>query len=116
MDKVRVGLIGTGNIARLHAVAYNANPRAQLYALCDTNKERLYQCKEAWGALKVYTDYRDLLADENVDAVEVMTPHNLHAPIGVAALESGKHVSMQKPMAISVKECDALIEAGKKSP
>jgi predicted dehydrogenase len=55
------------------------------------------------------------LADPNIDAVEVITPHNLHVAIGVAALEAGKHVSMQKPMALNVQECDAIIEASRRS-
>ena len=68
-----------------------------------------------WGAPKAYPDYRALLADPHVDAVEVITPHHLHAPMGIAALQAGKHLSLQKPMAVSVAECDALIEAAKRS-
>ncbi len=70
-----------------------------------------YAFLKEWGAPKAYPDYRALLADPQVDAVEVITPHHLHAPMGIAALQAGKHLSLQKPMAVSVAECDALIAA-----
>lgn len=115
MEKIRVGLIGVGNIARLHAQGYKSSPKAELYALCDVNDETLQRRMSEWGATKAYSDYNELLADPNVDMVDVITPHHLHEPIGVAALEAGKHVSMQKPMAVSVAECDSLIAAAKRS-
>ena len=70
-----------------------------------------YAFLKEWGAPKAYPDYRALLADPHVDAVEVITPHHLHAPMGIAALQAGKHLSLQKPRAVSVAECDALIAA-----
>lgn len=115
MEKIRVGLIGVGNIARLHQLGYSDNSKAELYAVCDIDETLLQQRAKEWGVEKAYTDYRELLVDPEVDAVEVITPHHLHAPIGIAALEAGKHVSMQKPMAVTVAECDALIEATRRS-
>jgi predicted dehydrogenase len=115
MERIRVGLIGVGNIARLHQLGYKDNPNAELYAVCDIDEKLLQQRASEWEVQKAYTDYRQLLADPKVDAVEVITPHHLHALIGIAALSAGKHVSMQKPMAISVTECDTLIEAARRS-
>jgi predicted dehydrogenase len=115
MEKIRVGLIGVGGISSLHARGYTDNPTAELYAVCDINAELLQRRAREWGAQQAYTDYRQLLADPKVDAVEVITPHHLHVGIGVAALEAGKHVSMQKPMAMNVTECDALIAAARRS-
>ncbi|MDI7276316.1 MAG: Gfo/Idh/MocA family oxidoreductase [Anaerolineae bacterium] len=115
MERVRVGFIGVGGIARLHYLGYQDNPRAQVSAICDVDEGQLRRRAGEWGIRKTYTDYRQLLADPDVDAVEVLTPHHLHAPVGVAALEAGKHVSMQKPMAVTASECDALIEAAKRS-
>lgn len=115
MERLRVGFIGVGGIARLHALGYQDNPQAELYALCDVDEGLLHQRAKEWGAPKAYPDYRALLADPHVDAVEVITPHHLHAPMGIAALEAGKHVSMQKPMAVTVAECDALIAAAQRS-
>jgi predicted dehydrogenase len=115
MEKVRIGLIGAGNVARHHAMGYANTPNAEVYALCDVNEERMKERATLWGATKTYTDYRDLLADPNVDAVDIMTPHHLHKQMGVDALEAGKHVSMQKPMAITIAECDELIAATNRS-
>ncbi len=115
MEKLRVGFIGAGGIARLHHLGYKDHPRAEVVAICDADEQQLQRRAGEWGIQRTYTDYRQLLADPNVDAVEVLTPHHLHAPIGIAALEAGKHVSMQKPMAVTAAECDALIEAAKRS-
>jgi len=115
MERIRVGFIGVGGIARLHHLGYQDNPKAEVYAICDADEQQLQRRAGEWGIQRTYTDYRQLLADPNVDAVEVLTPHHLHAPIGIAALEAGKHVSMQKPMAVSAAECDALIEAARRS-
>lgn len=113
MSKLNVGLIGIGRISDLHYEGYKNNPKVNLYAVADINPKMLEQRKQQWGVEKTYTDYKDLLADPNVDAVEVITPHHLHREMGVAALEAGKHLSMQKPMAMNVEECDALIDASK---
>ena len=115
MEKVRIGLIGVGNIAQRHALAHTNDANAEIHAVCDVNQERVEQRAEEWGAAKAYTDYHDLLADADVDAVEIITPHHLHARMGLDALEAGKHVSMQKPMATTIAECDDLIAAANRS-
>ncbi len=115
MADLRVGIIGVGRISDLHYEGYKNNPRVELYAISDVNEELLKKRKEQWGVSKIYRDYKELLQDTEVDAVEVITPHHLHKEMGVAALEAGKHVSMQKPMAMNIAECDALINAAKQS-
>ena len=109
MSKLRVGFIGAGAITELHYPGYQDNPTAELHAICDVDEDLLRSRASDWGISKTFTDYRQLLADPEIDAVEVITPHHLHAEMGIAALEAGKHVSIQKPMAITVAECDALI-------
>lgn len=115
MSKIRVGLIGVGGITELHYPAYKDNPKAEIYAICDNDEEQLKLRSEQWGVRRTFTDYHELLADPKIDAVEVITPHHLHCEQGIAALEAGKHVSMQKPMAMNVAECDKMIEAAKRS-
>ncbi|MDP6494756.1 MAG: Gfo/Idh/MocA family oxidoreductase [Dehalococcoidia bacterium] len=115
MKRVRVGLIGTGAITDLHYLGYKDNAKAELHAICDVDDDLLQRRVDEWDVDRAYNDYRELLDDSTVDAVEVITPHHLHAEIGIAALEAGKHVSLQKPMAISVQECDDLVSAAKAS-
>jgi predicted dehydrogenase len=115
MSKVRVGLIGCGRISDLHALAYDDNPDAEIYAVCDSREDVARLRAEEWGASRWFTDYRDLLADEAVDAVEILTPHRVHAEMTIAALEAGKHVSLQKPMAMNLTEADAMIAASHRS-
>ena len=115
MDKLRVGFIGVGRIADLHHLGYEDNPKAELYAVCDTDQGLLERRASEWGVERAYSDYRQLLADSNVDAVEVITPHDLHAEMCIAALQAGKHVSVQKPMAMNLTEADAVIGAATRS-
>ena len=115
MRKLRVGFIGSGGITELHYPAYKDNPKAELYAICDVDEQQLNERAAEWGIKRTYTDYRELLDNPDIDAVEIITPHHLHCEMGVAALEAGKHVSLQKPPAINVAECDKLIEAASRS-
>ena len=103
MEKLRVGFIGTGNVTDMHYLGYKDNPAIELYSICDTDPELLKRRSDEWGVTRAYLDYRDLLADPDLDAVEIITPHHLHAEIGIAAFEAGKHVSMQKPMALTME-------------
>lgn len=115
MDKIKVGLIGTGAITDLHYLGYKDSNILEIEAICDTDPEILVKRSKEWGVRYYFTDYNELLSHSNIDAVEVITPHNLHAEIGKAALIAGKHVSIQKPMATTISDCDELIKIAKKS-
>ena len=114
-DKLRVAFIGAGRIADLHALGYRDNPDAELFAVCDADTEWAARRAAEWGASLHLTDYHELLADSRVDAVEVLTPHHLHEEMAVAALQAGKHVSLQKPMARTLGEADAIVSAARAS-
>ena len=111
MSKVRVGFIGAGQIADLHARAYVNNPTGTLFAVADSSPGRAEKRAAEWGASRSYTDYREMLANPDVDAVEILLPHFLHKDVAIAALEAGKHVSLQKPMGVNLAEADAISEA-----
>jgi len=115
LKKLQVGIIGTGVISSLHAEGYLASDKAEIAAVCDVVEEKAKDRMKLWGAKKYYTDYNKLLKDDDIDAVEVLTPHHLHKTMVVAAAEAGKHISVQKPMALNVKECDEMISAAKKA-
>lgn len=113
--KVRVGFIGAGQISELHARAYRDNPTGHLVAIADNNAQVAEQNATRYGCDHFYTDYRELLANREIDAVEILLPHHLHLPVTLDALAAGKHVSLQKPMALSVSEADQMIAAASRS-
>ena len=112
---LNIGFIGAGKIADLHAPGYLGNSEARIYAVADNGAGVADSRVAEWGAEKAYTDYRAMLDDPAVDAVEVLTPHSMHAQMAIDALDAGKHVSLQKPMAVTLAECDAIVEAGARS-
>ncbi len=107
-DKLKVGIIGTGTISNEHIKAYQKNPRVELYALCDIDGDKVKRMGEMYGVQRVYTDMREMLAMEELDAVSVCTWNAAHAPCAIAALEAGKHVLCEKPMAISADQAKAM--------
>jgi predicted dehydrogenase len=109
MDRVRLGVVGTGNIAQLNVPGYLAHPRCDVVAVCDPNVERANAAAARWDVPKIYTDLADLLADDEVDAVEILTPTYLHHDHVIAAARAGKHISCQKPMANSVREAREML-------
>ena len=117
MDQLRVGFIGTGRISDLHALEYLANPRARIVAACDIDAALAAERGRAWGVPEdcIFTDYRNLLALPDVDLVEILLPHHLHYQAALAAAAAGKHISLQKPMAITVQQADEMIAAAKKA-
>ncbi|OBR64272.1 oxidoreductase [Paenibacillus oryzae] len=115
MKKIKVGVIGTGSISAMHLNAYQKNEQVVLYGVCDLNEERAKAAAEKYGASKVYTDYRDLLADPEVEAVSICTWNNSHAEISIAAVEAGKHVLVEKPLCRTVEEALAVQRAVQES-
>jgi predicted dehydrogenase len=92
-------------------LGYRERQDARIVAVCDIKKGRAQQKARTWGVETVYTDYQELLADPEIDLVELLVPHHLHAEMTIAACESGKHVSVQKPMALNVAEANQMIKA-----
>ncbi len=115
MDKIRFAIVGCGRISDLHARAYEGSEDAEIFAVCDVNPDRAKLKKEEWGAKKVYTDYENLLKDPDIQAVELLLPHHLHRDMTVAAAQAKKHISVQKPMAITVSEGRDMIAAAKEN-
>ena len=119
MDKkLRVGIIGCGGIANgKHMPAVKKIPEAEMVAFCDIVVERAEKDKEKYGTpdAKVYEDYKELLKDESIDVVHVCTPNRAHSFITVDALEAGKHVMCEKPMAINSAEAKKMIDAANRT-
>ncbi|WP_322799223.1 Gfo/Idh/MocA family oxidoreductase [Thermoflexus sp.] len=109
-NKVRIGIIGCGNIARVHSHYLASRDDVELVAVCDLVEEKARKFGAEFGA-EWYTNYRDLLSDDSIDAVFVLTPPGSHAEIVIAAARKGKHIFCEKPMAMTVAECRAMRRA-----
>lgn len=120
-DKVRIAIVGCGGIAnQKHLPSLKTQKdKAKIVAFCDIIEERAQKAAAEYGVdgAKVYTDYQAMLADTSIeiDVVHVCTPNVSHSPITVAALESGKHVMCEKPMAHNTEDAEKMLNAWKKS-
>jgi len=107
---MRFAIIGIGNIAPIHAAAIRGVPGAELVAVATRHEGRGRAFAAEYGGTW-HADYRELLAQAQADVVTICTPHDLHAPMTLAAAQAGAHVLCEKPMARNVAECDAMIQA-----
>jgi predicted dehydrogenase len=114
-NQVNVALIGCGRVASVHAKALCELPETKLAAVVDIKPERAEEFGKLYNCDKVFTDYKEVLADPQIDAVQICTPHYLHAEMAVNAARAGKHILTEKPMAISVADADKMIQEAKKA-
>ena len=115
MSKLRIGIIGTGNISRDHLKAYKQCEEAEVVAICDPNEEVLNEKGDEFGIEKRYTNMEDMFANEKLDAVSVCVWNCNHAKCTIAALNAGLHVLCEKPMSYTVEEAKEMVEASKKA-
>ena len=116
MDKVRIGVLGTGIIIRdFHMLALQNHPKAEVVATGNLHAESLAQLARRFGIHKTYTDFQAMADDPDIDAVVIGLPNYLHAPVTVQMLEAGKHVLCEKPMATTVAEAEQMVEAARRT-
>ena len=118
VGKLKVGIIGCGGIANgKHMPALAKLDKVEMVAFCDTTESKAKKAAEKYGVAgaKVYTDYKVLLADKSIHVVHVCTPNKSHADISVDALENGKHVMCEKPMAKMAVDARRMVEAAKRT-
>ena len=118
LGTIAIGIIGSGSRGRGHIEFIKASRgRAEVVALADVDDDQIAQSVKLLASRPaVYKDYRKLLEDGRVDAVVVSSPNFLHKEHAIAALESGRHVLCEKPLATTVEDCQAILEAAKRSP
>lgn len=110
---IRVGIIGTGQIGKHHIANYQDIAGAEIVAVADINQVEAQRVAEAHNIPHVYSDFRELLAREDIEAVDVCLHNNFHAPVTIAALEAGKHVYCEKPMAGAYRDAEAMYQTAK---
>ena len=115
---VKVGIIGCGGIANgKHMPSLKAVKGVEMVAFCDIIEERAVKAAAEYGTedAKVYTDYKELLKDKDIEVVHVLTPNRSHSFITVDALEAGKHVMCEKPMAKTYADAQKMLDAAKRT-
>ena len=104
-SKARIGVVGPGSRGRFLMSFLKNNPKAEVVALCDIYRPSIDEALKMYPQARVYTDYRQLLEDKEVDAVLIATPLDVHFPVAMAAFEAGKHVFCEKTLGITIDEC-----------
>jgi predicted dehydrogenase len=110
-----MAIVGVGNIATLNVPGYLQHEHCEVVALCDPRADVLERRSREWGVDRCYTELDAVLADDDVDAVEILSPTPLHAAHTIAALQAGKHVSCQKPIANSVADAREAVAVARSS-
>ena len=114
-DKIRFGMIGVGMAGPLNAGAIRDIPDAEVVAVCSSREETAKSFSKEFGIPDYYTDYRELLKRDDIDAVCIATPPSLHEEMVVAAAKAGKHVMCEKPISVNCNEADHMIAACKEA-
>ncbi|MFN8593524.1 MAG: Gfo/Idh/MocA family oxidoreductase [Thermomicrobiales bacterium] len=114
-NRVRVGIIGAGFIGHLHAEAFTHVPNAEVVAVASPSAARGRGLAEAFGIPRHLTDYRDLLALDEIDMITVGVPNDLHAAVCIDAARAGKHVVCEKPLCLTLEDADAMIAAAREA-
>src|SRR6185312_7543487 len=115
MDNVRFGVVGLGNMGSFHVDSFPSIKGATLAAICDASQKNLENVGKTTDA-KRFGDYHEMLAAGVIDAVLIATPHVLHPEIALAAFDKGVHVLCEKPLAVTVKQGRAVVDAANKHP
>lgn len=123
MNRIGVGLIGTGFMGKCHAMAYGAVkavfgdvPHVDRVVLCDVDAAHAARCADTFGFASATTDWRSLLANRAIQLISITSPNGLHREMAVAALQAGKHLWCEKPMALTLADAAAMTEAARQAP
>src|SRR5215510_10067897 len=111
---LRIGIVGLGRIFDLNCLGYRDNPDAVVAALCDSRQDLLDRRASLFPKAQLVRDFEELLRLE-LDLVDILTPHPLHAEMAIAAMRTGAHVSVQKPMAMTVAEADRMLATARET-
>lgn len=115
---IKAAVVGYGplfSMGKYHVESMSATGRMEVVAVCDTDRKRLKAARADLEDVRTYDDARKLATDAEVQLVAVVVPHNVHCAVTLPLLKAGKHVVVEKPFALTIKECDRMIEAAKQA-
>ncbi len=115
INKLNIGIVGAAGRGASFRAAFDAHPLTRIHAVCDVRQDTLEEAARVLGATEMYTDYDEMLATSEIDAVVIGTPMQFHAPQAIAALERNIHVLSEVTAGVSIEECRALVKAAKRS-
>ena len=104
-------MVGCGHIGKRHLAVIQAEPNAELVAFCESDPDKLAEFTELYPGAKPYADYQQMLNETEADIISICTPHGLHALMSIQAAYAGKHILVEKPMALTSQESDRMIAA-----
>lgn len=116
MKKLKAGIVGTGWVSGEHMAAYEKNPYTELVAVCSTTQQSAERKLEEYGfKAKIYTDFSEMLKNEEIDIVSICTPNHLHPEETIMAAESKKHILIEKPVALNEKDLEEMLKSVRKN-
>ena len=114
MNRIKTAVIGTGKVGHFHATAYSQSPYSEFVACLDMNRERAEAFAAQYG-VRAFTDLKTMVAETGVQAVSICTPHPIHAKLAVACCDLGLNIAVEKPLAASLEDCDAILAAAERN-
>src|SRR5579863_5830086 len=113
--KFRVAVIGAGAIGHHHIIGFQQSPYADVVAVGERSCERAEEAATKFSIPDVHQDYKEILARKDIDVVSIALPNYLHAPVAVEALQAGKHVMLDKPIATKASDAGRIVAAAKRA-
>jgi predicted dehydrogenase len=110
MEKIKFAVVGCGSIGKRHIAVIDAEERAELIAICDSEEDICKELSSLYGGVAWYTSYDKMLKKTDAEIISIATPHGLHANMSVAAARAGKNILVEKPMALTVADCERMID------
>ncbi len=110
LDKVKIGVVGLGLVSSAHIKGYMSHPRAEVLAVCDLDEMHAQKVADRFGIPRHYTSYAEMLADPEINTIDIMTPTYLHRPMAVAAARAGKNIHCEKPLGLTLKEAEDICD------
>lgn len=115
ISNIRIGIVGCGSVARLHANALKKIKQADIKAVVDINEERAKKFANRFNIKSYYKSLKDMLMQEKIEAVSILTPPQTHHKLAIEAMKAGKHVLVEKPLCITLKEVEEMIKVSEKN-